>query len=180
MPTNTDSRRRSRRSFIATAGTALSAPIAAAAATFPGAPAVDLEDPRTRLERLEAIEAIRAVNQAYARHVKAGEREAVAALFDDPARATPDTAVRGLAIDPVADADAIEVAPDGQSATARLHRVVEAEDEIGPSCPLVDMARAQGGGVVRRGEHGLFENTYVKRDGAWKIQRSIYRAAASA
>ena len=177
MPTNTDSKRRSRRSFIATAGTALSAPIAAAAATLPTTVAVDVNDPRTRVERLEAVESIRGLNQAYARHVKAGERDAAAALFDDPAADTLDAAVRGVAIDPVAEADAIEVAADGQSATARLHRVVDAVDEIGPSCPLVDMAREQGGGIVARTERGLFETEYVKRDGVWKIQRATFRAA---
>jgi hypothetical protein len=180
MPTNTDTRRRSRRAFIATAGTALSAPIAAAAATLPTTTAVDLNDlndPTTRLERLEAIEAIRDLNQAYARYVKAGERDAAAALFDDPAAATLDAAVRGITIDSAAEADAIELAPDGQAATARLHRVVDAVHEIGPSCPLVEMAREQGGGVVARTERGFFETAYVRRAGAWKIQHATFQAA---
>ena len=176
MPTDTRSTpHRSRRSFIVTAGTAFSAPIAAAAATLPVSPAVEVDDPSARLARLEAVEAIRALNQKYARAVNAGERDALAALFADPAAAALDPAVRGLAVDPGADEDAIELAPDGQTAKARLNRVIEAEDAIGPSCPLVEMAREQGGGVVRHSERVRFENTYAKRDGAWKIQRAAWR-----
>jgi hypothetical protein len=51
---------------------------------------------------------------------------------------------------------------------------VDIETLIGPSCPLVEMARQQGGGVVRRSN---FESVYVKRDGVWKIRRSSYRPA---
>ena len=39
---------------------------------------------------------------------------------------------------------------------------------IGPDCPLVAMAREQGGGVVRHTERGTLENAYVKREGVWK------------
>ena len=177
MPTNRESRRRSRRSFIATAGTALSAPMAVAVAAVPLAPAVDLDDPGTRLERLEAIEAIRRLNEKYARHINAGELPEVCALFADPGAMIVDPVVRGLAVDRHGEDDAIEVAADGQSATARLARIVETEDTIGPSCPLVEMAREQGGGVVRRSERVLFDNAYVKHDGAWKIQRAVFKAA---
>ena len=46
-----------------------------------------------------------------------------------------------------------------------MHCTVEIETAIGPSCPLVEMAREQGGGVVMRSEAGVFENAYVRRDG---------------
>jgi hypothetical protein len=45
-------------------------------------------------------------------------------------------------------ADRIDVAPDG-TATASLRCIVETDVPIGPYCPLVAMAREQGGGVVR-------------------------------
>jgi hypothetical protein len=38
------------------------------------------------------------------------------------------------------------------------------------------MAREQGGGVIKRTESGVFENSYVKENGAWKIERSVYRS----
>ena len=62
----------------------------------------------------------------------------------------------------------------------RIHTLVGgyfAESALDPDCPLVEMARQQGGGVVRRTERGVFENVYVKRDGSWKIQQSAYRLA---
>lgn len=40
--------------------------------------------------------------------------------------------------------------------------------------PLV--ARAQGGGVVRRDERGAFKSDYIRREGIWKIQRTAFRA----
>lgn len=71
--------------------------------------------------------------------------------------------------------DTIDIAPDRETATAFLHCMVHAETPIGPGCPLVGMARQQGGGVVRRTERGVFENVYVRRDGAWTIERAAYR-----
>jgi hypothetical protein len=75
--------------------------------------------------------------------------------------------------------DTITVAANGQSATAVLHCTVEAERAIGPECPLLDMARQQGGGVLRRTERGLFEHACVKQDGVWKIQRADYRGGVT-
>ena len=105
MSSTTPSKRRTRRSFIVTAGTALSAPIAAAAAV-PGTPDADAGDPAARLQRLEALEAIRGLNDTYGRLVTAGDRDAAAALFVDPATAALDPAVRGLLVDPVAALEA--------------------------------------------------------------------------
>jgi hypothetical protein len=72
--------------------------------------------------------------------------------------------------------DRIDVGADGRTATATLHCLVEAETAIGPDCPIVDMARQQGGGVVRHIEHGVFDAVLSKRDGAWTIERISFRA----
>jgi len=69
--------------------------------------------------------------------------------------------------------DVIDIAPDRQTAMARLHFTAQLETVLGPSCPLVEMAKQQGGGVVQRTERAVFENAYVRRDGVWRIQRSI-------
>ena len=68
----------------------------------------------------------------------------------------------------------------GQTATSGLRCVVQIETAIGPDCPLLEMARQQGGGVVTRSEVGVFENAYVKRDGVWKIERATFRPSTNA
>ena len=102
----------------------------------------------------------------WARRVNAGEEKAIA-----------DVGIRRMASDGFGEQDVIEVAADRQTATALMHCMVEIETVIGPSCPLVEMAREQGGGVVTRVETGVFENVYARRDGIWTIQRSTYRSA---
>ena len=156
MTTNAGS---TRRSFIQTAGAALSAPLAAAAATVP-VNATDSDPLNARLAHLEDLDAIRALNREYARQVNAGER---------------DLGVSAMSPDGFGEQDVIDVAPDRQTATALLHCTVTLESVIGPDCPLVDMARQQGGGVVRRNERGVVEHTYVRRDGIWRIESSTHR-----
>ena len=167
--------RSTRRSFIAVAGAALSAPVAAVAATRRAR--IEQPDPlKMRLEQLEDLNAIRALNQDYARHVTTGSSEQLAALFDDPSDATIASGVTRIGAD-ISDEDAIEVAADRQTATARLRRLVQSETAIGPSCTLVEMARLQGGGVVASADAAIFENNYVRRDGVWKFQ-SVRRRSA--
>jgi hypothetical protein len=171
----TTTTRSTRRSFIQTAGAALSVPLTAAAATVPVNAKVG-DSSNARLALLEDLNAIRALNQEYARHVNAGDQKAIATLFADASDAQLDPDVRGVAPDGFGEQDAIDVAGDRQTATTLLHCTVHMERTIGPDCPLVEMAREQGGGVVRRTERGVFENVYVRRDGIWKIARSSYRA----
>jgi hypothetical protein len=37
---------------------------------------------------------------------------------------------------------------------------------------LVEMARLQGDGVIKRAERQVLTSSFVKRDGAWKIERA--------
>ena len=60
-----------------------------------------------------------------------------------------DPAIRGMALHEIGENDTISLSPDRQSAVCVMHCSVELEPAIGPSCPLVDMARVQGGGFVR-------------------------------
>jgi hypothetical protein len=173
MTTNT---RSSRRSFIQYASAALSVPVTAGAASIPVLAAKDTDPLKARLAHLEDLGAIRALNREYARQVNAGAHEELGALFVNPSEARLDPDIRRMAPDDLEEQDAIDIAPDRQNATALLRCTVHSETAIGPDCPLVEMARQQGGGVVRRTERGVFENVYVKRDGIWKIQRSTYRA----
>jgi hypothetical protein len=155
----------------------MSAPLAAAASTVsPGVVEHDVSL-ESRLSKLEDMNAIRALNQAYARLINAGAREQLASLYDDPFEARTDPDLRALTAVDFGEHDSIDVAADRSTAIAMLHCTAVTEREIGPSCPLVEMARQQGGGVERHAERGVFENLYVKREGFWKIQRSRYRPA---
>ena len=118
-----------------------------------------------QLARLEDVNAIRALNQAFARQVNAGD---AASLGIDPS-------IGCVIASEFGERDVVELLPDRQAATGVMYCTVQIETSIGPSCPLVEMAREQGGGVLRRTEAGVFENVYVRRGGMWTIQRSTYR-----
>jgi hypothetical protein len=156
-----------RRSFIRKTGAALSAPIAAAAAVVPLGATTAGESLADRLGRLEDENAIRGLMRTFARQVSAGEAQS---LGIDPG-------IRDVTASAFGEHDAIEIAPDRQTATSLMHCTVQIETAIGPSCPLVEMAREQGGGVVRRTEAGVFETACVRRDGQWIIERAAYRPA---
>ena len=163
-----------RRGFLWKASAVLAAPLAVGAT---GAPAVaERETSQARLARLEDVNEVRALTRRYVRHVNTGAYGEAAALFAEAARADS-RAVRTLAADPLGGEDAIEIAASGTTATASLHCTAEIETPIEPVTPLVAMARAQGGGVLRRSERGVLEGTFVKRDGGWKIERLAFRAA---
>ena len=164
-----------RRGFIWKASAALAAPLAVGAASA-SAHATARDASQARLAELEDVNAIRELTRRYVRHVNAGAHEDAAALFAEPARADKRFA-RTLATDPLGGEDSIEIAAGGTSATGRLPCTAEIETPIEPATPLVEMARAQGGGVVRRSERGVLEGTYVKRDGGWQIERLSFRAA---
>jgi hypothetical protein len=163
-----------RRSFIRTAGAAISAPLALAApAAANAAPPVD--PLAARLSRLEDSEAIRSLWQGLIRHLNADAHAALAALFDGDidVRAGVGDGPSLTAIQTIGE-DVIEISPDRQTAVARVPCTVVIETPIGPSCPLVEMAREQGGGVLARTEAGTFEHACVRRDGVWKIRRATY------
>ena len=164
-----------RRLFFSKAGAALSAPLAVATAS---ASREDSEALEMRLAMLEEIDAIRELHQTYARLINAQAHKEIVALFADPTRAQIDTSIRNVSSDHFAQQDVIDVATDHKTATARIHCRVQVETPIGPSCPLVEMARQQGDGVVRRAEKRVLESDYVKRGGVWKIERMIYRENA--
>lgn len=165
-----------RRSFIRTTGAALSGPVALAVASAPHAAGATPVDDAGRLARLEDRDAIRSLNQAFARAVNAGDRAGAVSLFAEPSDACVDHAMTAITAQEFGEADALELAPDRQTATARLHGTVTLEAAIGPDCPLVRMARGQGGGVVTRTARGHFENVYVRRGDRWRFARSVFHA----
>jgi hypothetical protein len=163
----------SRRRFFLQASAALSVPLAASAVRASEAGAGD-GSANARLAALEDENAIRALQQAYARLVNSGAHEKVHGLFANPAAARLDASVRSLATDGFGEQDTIAIAPNRTTATAETHCAVQTETPIGPNCTLVEMARGQGEGVLRRTEKRVLASSYVKVDGAWKIERLMW------
>ena len=166
-----------RRRFFWQAGAALSAPLAVAAAPARPGDTAGSASLRERLEVLEDVEAIRALNRSLAQHVNAREPAAIAALYIEPAAAAAVRSLAGLVPDTLEAAEAVELAADRQTATATIRCIVSTETAIGPDCTLVQMARQQGEGVRRQTETRVFEHDYVKRDGSWRLLRTLQRPA---
>lgn len=159
-------RKPTRRSFFGAAGAAVAAPFAATVAFAgqrDGAGYV-----MGRRGALEDANAIRALAQRYARLAGTGKQKALAALFADPAHASVAEHVRSIVVD---GDDAIEIASDG-TASARVPCIVTTATPIEDGGTLVEMARLQGDGFVKRTERRTLTSAFVKRDGTWKIERA--------
>ena len=135
-----------RRSFLSGAGAALAAPLAAA----PTLAAEPNDGAAARLAALEDQSAIRA---------------ALAELLARPQQLALGGAVRSIAAD---RDEAIALAADG-TATALVACTVETAEPIESCGTLVEMARLQGDGVVRRNERRMLITTFVKRNGSWHL-----------
>ena len=141
---NTTTRRR----FFGGAA-ALAAPLATGAA-------VAGDDLTARLAALEDENTIRAVLRGWAQDVSAGKLTASVAN------------IRSLTL----DSDlSVSVAANG-TATARVPCIVETATPIDGDETLVEMARQQGDGVVRRSERRVLAGTLVKRGGIWILERT--------
>lgn len=160
-----------RRSFFGGAGAALAAPIASSAGFAGEGDGADRA--AERLAAVEDLNAIRALEQRYARLVGAGNGEAMAALFASPGSARLDEHLRSVVLD---GDGAIALRGDG-TATSHVPCIVTTATPIECCGTLVEMARLQGDGFVARCERRVLEGAYVKRGGAWKIERVAYRSA---
>lgn len=161
----------SRRNFLKQ-GALLAVPLATAA------PAVLADDGVTsRLAKLENEAAVRKLHQTWLRRINTGAADEAKALLADPKSAAFDPTVRRIAADHEAEPDAIEVAPNGRSATGRFHCSVEIETPLAQDCTLAQMAHAQGTGFVRRTERRVLKVDYVKASGAWAIARAEFASA---
>lgn len=158
-----------RRTFLQSAGSVLSVPLvvggAGGAALVSGRP-----------EESDDLTALRELHQAYAQSINAGNAEAVAALFVDPSAARIESSIRNVSADRFASHETIRLARNGETATVAIHCVVQTQTEIGPNCTLVEMARQQGDGVLRRSDARVLESSCVKRDGIWKLARAVFRS----
>jgi hypothetical protein len=153
-----------RRAFFLGAGAALAAPVGMTAAV--GAYGKEVSRETTLAPAVDDSNAIRVLLERFARLKSAGAHAEVEQLFDDPARAAVDPAVRRIA----ADADAtVALTADG-AAVANVACTVETATPLESCGTLVDMARAQGEGFVTRTDRRVLRGTFVKRNGIWKIK----------
>lgn len=195
-----------RRSFLWKAGAAMTA---AAAAAVPGmakrgdAGNSDADRLAHRLGTLEDEKAIRALVQTYEGLLERGEYEKIAGLFAADAavvfhggtfhgkegvsrlyREHFGAGRTGRKIGPApgvpAGEESITVAGDRRSASAQFPYSIQVGAPM-PDSPLVQMARLQGGGILRWCESGIYELSCAKEgtDGGWKIARLEHRVLSS-
>jgi hypothetical protein len=126
----------------------LAAPLAAGAAAS--------DDLAARLAALEDANAIRALLRRFVEGINAH------------ARAAPEIHVRSVSLD--ADAT-VDVATNG-SARAQVLCTVETATPIADDSTLVQMARLQGEGVIRRSERRVLDCSFAKHDGIWILERT--------
>ena len=159
----------SRRSFLK-GGAVVAAPLAVA---IPAA-ALAAEDHKARARRLQDEAEIRSLHQAWLRKLATGAD--ASGLFADARAARLDPEVHGVSADHAGEADRIEVAADGLRASGRFATLVELQTELPKTTTLTQMAHLQGGGVVRHAERRTLHASYVKRNGAWAIEKVDLKA----
>lgn len=131
----------------------LAAPLAAGTA-------VAGDDLAARLTALEDANTIRALLRDWVRGVLAGVAPAPAAN------------ICGFTL----DADVAITADENGSATASVACIVETAIPIDGNETLVEMARLQGEGFVRRVERRVLHGSFVQRDGGWHLASTELRA----
>ena len=154
----------SRRSFLK-GGAVAAAPLAVA---IPAA-ALAAEDHKARARRLQDEAEIRSLHQAWLR--KLATSQDASGLFVDPDAARLDPAVQGVSADHTGEEDRIEVAADGLKATGRFAVTVELETALPHAGTVGQMARLQGGGVVRHAERQMLHVSYLKQADTWAISK---------
>lgn len=160
----------SRRSFLK-GGAIAAAPLAVA---LPAA-ALAAEDHRARARRLQDEVEIAALHQAWLR--KLATSLDASPLFAGAKAARLDPAIQRVSADHAGEADRIEVAADGLSARGQFAVIVDLESQLPHAGTVAQMARLQGGGVVRHAEGRTLHASYVKQAGAWAIAEMELRAA---
>jgi carotenoid cleavage dioxygenase len=157
---------------------------------------------------LEDANVIRKLNQSYESYLDNGMYEEVVGMFTDEAEvvfnggvfAGKDKGIRRLYCDhfaprltgkkiepapsfepdPEQRLDVVEVAGDRRTATSQFPYSMQVGEPMTGSSSLVEMARLQGGGIVKWWEGGICEASYVKVGESWKIRRLEYKTGSKA
>jgi hypothetical protein len=158
-----------------------------------------------RLGILEDEKAIRALHQAYQTYLDNGMYEEVVGLFAEDGEVVFNGGVYkgqkggisrlycdcfspgltgkkigpapGFEVDSEQKQETIKVSADRLSASAQFPYSIQVGTPMSPDSQLVQMARLQGGGIMKWCEGGLYIISYAKdiKDGSWKMQRLEYR-----
>jgi hypothetical protein len=129
------------------------------AAPLTAGTAVASDDLAARLVALEDANAIRALLRDWARGVAGKGARSAANVY-------------GFTLDP----DVSITVADNGTAMASVPCVVETATPIDGNETLVQMARLQGDGVVRRTERRVLHGSFVKREGRWHLATTELRA----
>jgi hypothetical protein len=86
----------------------------------------------------------------------------------------------GFEPDPARRQDVVEVAADRKTAACQFSYSMQVGEPMTGNSSLVEMARLQGGGIMKWWEGGICEASYVKVGENWKIRRLEYRAVSKA
>jgi hypothetical protein len=78
--------------------------------------------------------------------------------------------VHGFLLDHLQMQDVIDVAPDRTTAKARFRAFMQAGAHITSKSPMGEADRNQKRDPTQWWEGGIYENSYVKEDGVWKIK----------
>ncbi len=81
---------------------------------------------------------------------------------------------------PAQTQDVVEVATDRRTAAGHFPYSMQVGEPMAENSSLVQMARLQGGGIVKWWEGGICEASYVKVGESWKIRRLEYSAISKA
>jgi hypothetical protein len=161
-----------------------------------------------RLGILEDEKAIRTLHQTYQTHLDNGMYEDVADLFAEDGEVVFNGGVfkgqkngisrlyrdcfssgltgkkiepaPGFEVDSKQQQETIKVSADRLSASAQFPYSIQVGTPMAPDSQLVQMARLQGGGIMKWCEGGTYEISYAKdiKDGGWKIKRLEYRVSS--
>ena len=161
-----------------------------------------------QIARLEDADVIRRLHRTYESSLDKGMYEEVVSMFADESEVVFNSGVfigknkgvrrlycdlfsqgrtgrkiepaPGFELDPSQLTDAVEVAPDRQSAKAKFPYSMQVGTPLISDLPHLEMARQQGQGVRQWWEGGIHEVSYVKEGDAWKIKRLEYRVMSKA
>lgn len=142
----------------------------------PGSPAVTLESLAHRLERLEDVDAIERLHAIYGYYLASNSWDELAALFS--VDGTIEIALRGIYVGPESVRRSLDLYGSAGTAYGRLHNHMQFQpvidvDEDGRSARMRSRAFSIMGQYEANSMWmgGIYENEFVKEDGAWKIQR---------
>jgi len=167
----------------------------------------ELDRLSNRIGSLEDANTLRALHQAYESHLDKGLYEAVVDMFTDDAEVVYNgglfsgkksihrlyrdhfgPGLTGKKIEPPPglqsgseqQQDIVEVSGDRKTANGRFPYSMQVGAPMTGDSSLVEMARLQGGGIVKWWEGGIHEVSYLKVGDSWKIRRLEHRVVSKA